>query len=195
MFRALAFLHSRNIFHCDLKPDNFLVDNTTNIAKLADFGSAKNMSDPGKFRSYVVTRPYRAPELLLNSTKYSYPVDVWAAGVTMGSLWAAGRSIFFAHDNLGMLDKMYALLGEPTPEDMEAMQGTLDYNSSEPFHGNWTLSFKRDIDPLALDLLKKIFQYNPNKRPIARQILAHPYFDELREEGFYRKKLYSTELV
>jgi glycogen synthase kinase 3 beta len=191
MFRAIAYLHDRGLFHCDIKPDNFLVDNATFIAKLADFGSTKNMSNPdNKWRAYMVTRPYRAPELLLNSTNYTISVDVWAAGVTLGSLWCAGRSIFFGGNNLWQLDKIYGILGPPSEAELDAMHAEIrDYNSSERFHGNWTYMFKRDVDPLALDLMKQIFQYDPAKRPTAKECMAHPYFDELREESFYKKNL------
>jgi glycogen synthase kinase 3 beta len=41
MFRALAYLKGLNIVHRDIKPSNFLVDSSTLVFKLCDFGTAK----------------------------------------------------------------------------------------------------------------------------------------------------------
>jgi glycogen synthase kinase 3 beta len=186
MFRAIAYVHGKKLIHSDIKPDNFLVDHATNLAKLADFGSCKNMSDPKeKFRSYVVTRPYRAPELLLNSTNYSYPIDMWAAGVTLACLWTGGKSPFYAENNTVMLVRMYELLGVPTEEEKVKMNAKILNHTAEYTPRNWTDTLKRGMDPFALDLMLKIFKYDPEKRISAWQAMAHPYFDEVRQEAFH----------
>lgn len=64
----------------DLKPQNLLINRAGEL-KLADFGLARSFGVP--VRSYtheVVTLWYRAPDVLMGSTKYSTPVDVWSVG-------------------------------------------------------------------------------------------------------------------
>lgn len=70
IFRALKYLHSRNIIHRDIKPSNILADENCDI-RLCDFGFAREENwDQNAMTEYVVTRYYRAPEVMLNSQNY-----------------------------------------------------------------------------------------------------------------------------
>lgn len=62
--RGLEYLHKNWIMHRDLKPNNLLI-NSEGILKVADFGLAKFYGSPSRINTHqVVTRWYRAPELL-----------------------------------------------------------------------------------------------------------------------------------
>lgn len=75
MFLGLSLLKKTNILHADLKPDNVLVNETRNMLKICDLGSAADASE-NEITSYLVSRFYRAPEIstsivtlpLLNAT-------------------------------------------------------------------------------------------------------------------------------
>jgi len=70
IFRGLKFLHSRGIVHRDIKPSNILADENCDI-RLCDFGFAREEDcDLNAMTEYVVTRYYRAPEVMLNSQNY-----------------------------------------------------------------------------------------------------------------------------
>jgi len=70
IFRALKFLHSRGVIHRDIKPSNILADENCDI-RLCDFGFARELNeDINAMTEYVVTRYYRAPEVMLNSQNY-----------------------------------------------------------------------------------------------------------------------------
>ena len=70
IFRGLKFLHSRNIIHRDIKPSNILANENCDI-RLCDFGFAREQNvDLNAMTEYVVTRYYRAPEVMLNSQNY-----------------------------------------------------------------------------------------------------------------------------
>jgi serine/threonine protein kinase len=56
------------------------------VIKICDFGSSKVIDPNGKNTPYIVSRYYRAPELMLCLTKYTTAIDVWAAGCIMAEL-------------------------------------------------------------------------------------------------------------
>jgi len=71
LFRSLAYIHSLGICHRDIKPQNLLLDPTTGVLKLCDFGSAKILIAGEPNVSYICSRYYRAPELIFGSINYS----------------------------------------------------------------------------------------------------------------------------
>ena len=75
IIRGVFYLHSGNFIHSDLKPSNILVTKTCDI-KICDFGMARSLQDKSQLSEYVVTRWYRAPEILLSSKEYDKPVDI-----------------------------------------------------------------------------------------------------------------------
>lgn len=79
LLRGLKYIHSANVLHRDLKPSNLLLNANCDL-KICDFGLARVTSETDFMTEYVVTRWYRAPELLLNSSDYTAAIDVWSVG-------------------------------------------------------------------------------------------------------------------
>lgn len=79
ILRGLKYIHSANVLHRDLKPSNLLLNANCDL-KICDFGLARITSETDFMTEYVVTRWYRAPELLLNSSEYTAAIDVWSVG-------------------------------------------------------------------------------------------------------------------
>ena len=101
VLRALKYIHSANVLHRDLKPSNLLVNSNCDL-KVCDFGLARGVLDNEQMRDstkkpllteYVVTRWYRAPEIMLACHEYDKPVDVWSTGCILAELLA--RKPFF----------------------------------------------------------------------------------------------------
>lgn len=79
---ALRYLHSQNICHCDLKPENVLLSSNCEFpqVKLCDFGFARIIGEKSFRRSVVGTPAYLAPEVLRNKG-YNRSLDMWSVGV------------------------------------------------------------------------------------------------------------------
>jgi glycogen synthase kinase 3 beta len=118
LLRALAYLHSpmSMIAHRDLKPQNLLIDPDNHRLCLCDFGSAKRIENPLKEKSvsYIATRYYRAPELIMLCENYGVEVDLWAAGCVLCEMLRGGRVMFDGKSNADQLAKIMMLLGSPS---------------------------------------------------------------------------------
>ena len=93
MLRSIAYIHAVGICHRDIKPRNVLVDISTQILKLCDFGSAKQLVVGEASVAYTCTRHYRAPEMIFGNTNYTTQVDVWSVGCVIAEIMI-GSPIF-----------------------------------------------------------------------------------------------------
>lgn len=100
MFLGLSLLRKCNILHADLKPDNVLVNESRNMLKICDLGSASDASE-NEITQYLVSRFYRAPEIILGMP-YDFGIDVWSIGCTLFELYT-GKILFTGRSNNQML--------------------------------------------------------------------------------------------
>ncbi|KAJ6888319.1 hypothetical protein NC652_029385 [Populus alba x Populus x berolinensis] len=158
----------------DMKPNNLLIGSNGQL-KLADFGLARIFGSPGrKFTHQVFARWYRAPELLFGAKQYGAGVDVWAAGCIFAEL--LNRRPFLQGDSdIDQLGKIFQKLGTPTPSqwpDLEWLPDFVEYSSQ-------TAQPWRKLCPTAsddaLDLLSKLFTYDPKTRITVQQALEHRF--------------------
>lgn len=84
----------------DIKPDNILVNESKHLLKLCDFGSASKINE-NEITPYLVSRFYRAPEIILGMT-YDYGIDMWSAACTIYELYT-GKIMFSGKSNNQML--------------------------------------------------------------------------------------------
>ena len=93
MLRGIAYLHSVGVCHRDIKPQNLLVDPTSHVCKVCDFGSAKKLVPGEPSVAYICSRYYRAPELIFGATEYKNIIDVWSIGCVIAEM-VLGRPLF-----------------------------------------------------------------------------------------------------
>lgn len=181
LLRALAYIHSLGICHRDIKPQNLLLDPSTQILKLCDFGSAKVLVRDEPNISYICSRYYRAPELIFGATDYLPAIDVWSSGCVMAELML-GCPLFPGESGVDQLVEIIKVLGTPTKEEIMAMnRNYTEFKFPQIKSLSWLKVFRHNTTPDAIDLVSKMLQYSPAKRITPFEGLAHPYFDELRQ--------------
>lgn len=110
LLKGLDYIHERNIAHRDLKPENILYSQNGTL-KICDFGSSKIIDQNGKNTPYIVSRYYRAPELILSITKYGTEIDIWSTGCILAELFLL-RPLFKGKSEGDQIFEILSILGD-----------------------------------------------------------------------------------
>jgi len=180
---GIKHLHSAGIIHRDLKPSNIVVKSDCSL-KILDFGLARTAGSAFTMTPYVVTRYYRAPEIILGMG-YSENVDVWSIGCIFGEM-IRGSVMFPGTDHIDQWNKVTELLATPPQVFFDRLQPSVRmYCSNRPKQKGYSIEelFPEELFPTgnkqkivqARDLLAKMLVVDPVKRINITQALNHPY--------------------
>lgn len=181
LLRSIAYLHlpSINVCHRDIKPHNVLVNGETGVLKLCDFGSAKQLTNEPNV-AYICSRYYRAPELIFGNTFYTPSVDVWSVGCIFAEMMI-GDPIFRGENSMGQLVEIIKVLGTPTREQLEKLNGSGNQRLADIRAKPWDQVFLPHVPPEAHDLCARLLAYVPTERIKPFEALTHPFFDDLHK--------------
>ncbi|XP_047330052.1 serine/threonine-protein kinase prpf4B-like [Impatiens glandulifera] len=200
LFIALKHLKNCGVLHCDIKPDNMLVNEAKNVLKLCDFGNAM-FAGKNEITPYLVSRFYRSPEIILG-LPYDHPMDIWSVGCCLFELYS-GKVLFPGATNNDML-RLHMELKGPFPKKMLKKGGFIEQHfdqdlcflateedpvtkktmrrllpSMKPKDIGTIITGSPGEDPKILanfkDLLERIFVLDPEKRLTVSQALSHPF--------------------
>uniref|UniRef100_A0A8C3PIG5 mitogen-activated protein kinase n=1 Tax=Calidris pygmaea TaxID=425635 RepID=A0A8C3PIG5_9CHAR len=156
MLKGLKYIHSSGIIHRDLKPGNLAVNEDCEL-KILDFGLARHTDS--EMTGYVVTRWYRAPEVILNWMHYT-------------------------QTDLDQLTEIMKITGTPTQDFVQKLQSqdAKNYIKSLPkVQKKDFASILKYANPLAVNLLEKMLVLDAEKRVTAAEALMHPYFEPIHD--------------
>ncbi|XP_075514109.1 mitogen-activated protein kinase homolog NTF6-like isoform X3 [Primulina tabacum] len=182
LLRGLKYIHSADVLHRDLKPSNLLLNANCDL-KVCDFGLVRTTSETDFMTEYVVTRWYRAPELLLNCSEYTAAIDMWSVGCILMEI-IKREPIFPGKDyiqQLGLINEQ--LLGSPEDPDLGFLRNDNARKYVKQPHVPKQPSSKKfpEISPVAIDLLEKLLVFYPAKRITVEEALNHPFLSSLHE--------------
>lgn len=185
VLRGLKYIHSAHVLHRDLKPSNLLLNANCDL-KICDFGLARKDSELGFKTEYVVTRWYRAPELLVSQDVYSPAIDVWSVGCILGELLSR-KPLFPGRDYIKQLDLILQVLGIPSDDDLAFIRSgqVKSYIKNRDFKPGCHIDkLFPGANPLAVDLLRKMLVFNPSRRLTVTEGLEHPYMATLHDDRY-----------
>lgn len=184
ILRGLLYLHSANVVHRDLKPANVLVNKNCDL-KICDFGLARGFGDDEDdptLTDYVVTRWYRAPEVVLLASEYTKSIDVWSVGCILCEL-IGRKPIFTGKDHLDQIKKIIAVVGTPSEADLEWLpQKSPARNFIKkvpPCTKQPWKKFYPKITDAGNEAVEKMLTFDPKKRIDVKQALKLPYYSSL----------------
>ncbi|KAE8673900.1 Mitogen-activated protein kinase 6 [Hibiscus syriacus] len=179
ILRGLKYIHSANVLHRDLKPGNLLVNANCDL-KICDFGLARVSSESDLMTEYVVTRWYRPPELLLNSSNYTTAIDIWSVGCIFMELMIR-RPLFPGEYPVQQLRLLLELIGTPSEAEMEFLsENAKKYLRTLPVYPRQSFAEKfPNVHPLAINLVEKMLTFDRRVRITVEDALAHPYLSKL----------------
>ena len=153
--------------------------------------------------TYICSRFYRAPELILDRELYGPAIDIWAYGCILAEL-AISCPLFIGEDNVSQLVEIIRVLGSITKADTDSMAANPSNQLSsfyfpqrkrQPWSRTLTLMLSTGKKvPASLgstyeSLLDGLLQWRPSSRLTSQQILMHTFFDELKAPSSHREAL------
>ena len=215
IMQGLEHIHAHHFFHRDIKPENILVTTSghgdsgnsfrrysalmtppstppTYTVKIADFGLARETHSKLPYTTYVSTRWYRAPEVLLRAGEYSAPVDIWAVGAMAVEI-ATLKPLFPGGNEVDQVWRVCEIMGSPGNwyNKAGARVGGGDWKEGTRLAGKLGFSFPK-MAPHAMDTILQAPQWptslsqfvtwclmwDPKNRPTSTQAIAHEYFSD-----------------
>lgn len=188
ILRGLVYLHCANIVHRDIKPSNLLVNKNCDL-KICDFGLARVLTtqEEGNFgrTDYVVTRWYRAPEVVLLASEYTLSIDVWAVGCILCEL-VARKPVFAGKDHLDQIKKIVSVLGTPHDDELRWLPKNGSARSFLKKCPNAPKACWDKIYPNAsvetLELISAMLRFDPTARVTVQDAIRFKYFEHLFDE-------------
>ncbi|KAF2486928.1 kinase-like domain-containing protein [Neohortaea acidophila] len=209
---GLEHIHDNGFFHRDVKPENILVSTSvsetgnafkrysslitppstppTYSIKIADFGLAREMHSRVPYTTYVSTRWYRAPEVLLRAGEYSAPVDIWAIGAMAVEI-ATLRPLFPGGNEVDQVWRVCEIMGSPSNwvnkhgqkigggEWREGIKLAQRLGFSFPKMAPHSLATVLPAPQWPASLVQFVtwcLMWDPKHRPTSKQALEHEYF-------------------
>lgn len=184
ILRAVKYIHSTDIIHCDLRPDKVLINSDTTI-KLCDFGFARSVDSNDFYNNdYLMSNWYKSPELLLGSNKYTKSSDMWSIGCIIAEV-LTGKILFQSTSILNQLSKVMEITGKPNKYDIEEIHSEYMFPILDAIPAIRKKPLQLILQTLTteeVEFINNFILFNPNKRISAEDALKHPYLKYFHDQ-------------
>ncbi|XP_065163782.1 dual specificity tyrosine-phosphorylation-regulated kinase 4-like isoform X2 [Atheta coriaria] len=186
LLKCLRLLQKEHIIHCDLKPENVLLQQRGSCSiKVIDFGSSCYSNQ--RVYTYIQSRFYRSPEVILGLT-YGTAIDMWSLGCILAELYT-GYPLFPGENELEQLACLMEVLGTPSEEIINAAtRKRLFFDSRgnprcltnskgrkrKPGSKNLAIALRCN-DTFFIDFISRCLEWNPRKRMTPEEALRHEW--------------------
>lgn len=188
ILEGVNYIHQKLFLHRDIKAANLLIDNK-GCVKIADFGLARRYFDAPptvlgsgerhssrRYTSMVVTRWYRAPELILGDSHYTTAIDMWGVGCIFGEMFRH-KPILQGKSDIDQGHRIFSLIGPPNEYSMPGCTNLSGFNEKDYAGCSRTLEKEfNDLPDEALSLLSGMLTLDPLARFSALGALDHAFF-------------------
>lgn len=188
---GVKYLHDNRIIHRDLKPGNLLVTRDCKL-RITDFGLARERPvgkhlDPDDdidepMTEHVVTRWYRAPELMLcPDGLYTYAIDMWSCGCIFAEMLGR-RPLFPGKNFIEQLTLIFNVIGSPRQSEISHIENAQAKKFLETQRGKRRVSFQSlfpEYPAEAIQVLETLLIFHPPDRLTCDETLMLPYFDNM----------------
>jgi tetratricopeptide (TPR) repeat protein len=149
---ALDYVHSANVSHNDIKPQNILIEKSSNTAKLTDFGVSRRLEDVWVWTRRQGTEAYMAPEVALEGKRGRGVSDIYSVGVLMYEMVTGKRPYASPHELLTMttLTKPRELNRDVPPELETIILSALERRPEKRYQN--AASMRRDLSAVLATL-------------------------------------------
>ena len=145
---ALAYLHARRLVHRDIKSANLLMQ-TDGTLKLADFGVTAELTAAISRRHTMIGSPYWMSPEVIEDKGHDQKADIWSLGITAIEL----AELDPPHFDVPQMRVVFLIPSSPPPQ----------------------LQHRERYAPALSDLIARCLTKDPDQRPSACDLLAHPY--------------------
>jgi serine/threonine protein kinase len=176
---GLCYVHDvLKVIHRDIKPANILQTHD-GVIKIADFGLAREFAPAEDMSHQIMSRWYRAPEILFASRHYDFRVDIWSCGCIMAEMLTK-RVLFKGSSDIDQICVVFDLMGTPNGSNpittWPDFVNTPDYMklSFEPKEGRDPSELLLGVDKVTVQFILKMLHYDYNQRSTAAELLREP---------------------
>ncbi|XP_051225457.1 cyclin-dependent kinase B2-1 [Lolium perenne] len=179
--------HKESLLHRDLKPNNLLVNSSTLELKLGDLGLSRDYCDHvvREHTAGWVFVNYKCPELYLGERNYSRATDMWSVGCIFAELVTTKQ--LFPGPEADVMPQIFRLFGTPNEAIWPGVTSLPKWSQYAHLQNYPTGDLTQEVhrlDPVGVDLLKGMLQYDPKKRISAKSALEHPYFNDVDKRRY-----------